>query len=143
MSKQKINLTTLILLFPSIAIPELNLPVPIQSALNYRHVPDQALSIYVEDLRSGTAVLHWNAEEPRNPASVEKMVTTLVALDSLGPAYRWKTEISSIGDLTDGILDGDLLIKGYGDPYLVTDRFWQLLRRVRQNGIVQLVVICL
>ena len=138
MTKQKINFTTLILLLPSIAISELNLPVPIQSALNHRRVPDQALSIYVEDLRSGAEVLHWNTEEPRNPASVEKMVTTLVALDSLGPAYRWKTEVSIIGDIADGILDGDLLIKGYGDPYLVIDRFWQLLRRVRQNGIVSI-----
>jgi D-alanyl-D-alanine carboxypeptidase/D-alanyl-D-alanine-endopeptidase (penicillin-binding protein 4) len=111
------------------------LPLPVQSALNYRHVPNDALSAYVEEVDTGNVVLSWNADEPRNPASVEKMVTTLVALDMLGPAYRWKTEVSFLGDVTDGVLNGDIAIKGYGDPYLVTERFWRLLREIRGAGI--------
>ena len=111
------------------------LPVPIQSALSYRNVPADALSIYVEDLGTGDVVLAWNETQPRNPASVEKMVTTLVALDMLGPAYRWKTEVSFLGELTEGQLQGDIQLKGYGDPYLVTERFWQMLREVRQAGV--------
>jgi D-alanyl-D-alanine carboxypeptidase/D-alanyl-D-alanine-endopeptidase (penicillin-binding protein 4) len=63
------------------------------------------------------------------------MVTTLVALDTLGPAYRWKTEVQFLGPVVDGVLNGDIAIKGYGDPYLVTERFWQLLRRIRGEGI--------
>ena len=78
----------------------LPLPLPVQSALNYRNVPDDALSVYVEEVDTGNVVLSWNADEPRNPASVEKMVTTLVALDTLGPAYRWKTEVSFLGDVS-------------------------------------------
>jgi D-alanyl-D-alanine carboxypeptidase/D-alanyl-D-alanine-endopeptidase (penicillin-binding protein 4) len=108
------------------------LPLPVQSALNYRGVPDDALSIYVEELDTGNVVLSWNADKLRNPASVEKMVTTLVALDTLGPAYRWKTEVSFLGPVVDGVLDGDIAIKGFGDPYLVTERFWQLLRRINR-----------
>ncbi|SVB23281.1 uncharacterized protein METZ01_LOCUS176135 [marine metagenome] len=138
MIKQKIKLTILVLLLPVVTIAQSTLPVSIRSALSYRHVPDEALSIYVEDLQSGAVVLQWNDTEPRNPASVEKMVTTLVALDMLGPAYRWRTEVSVLGDVNDGILDGDLLIKGYGDPYLVIDRFWQLLRQIRQNNIISI-----
>ena len=111
------------------------LPLPVQSALNYRAVPDDALSIYVEEVDTGEVVLSWNADEPRNPASVEKMVTTLVALDTLGPAYRWKTEVSFLGEVDDGVLNGDIAIKGYGDPYLVTERFWQLLREIRRAGV--------
>jgi D-alanyl-D-alanine carboxypeptidase/D-alanyl-D-alanine-endopeptidase (penicillin-binding protein 4) len=111
------------------------LPLPVQNALNYRKVPDNALSIYIEEIGSGDVVLEWNESVPRNPASVEKMVTTLVALDTLGPAFRWKTEVSFLGDVDAGVLDGDLMIKGYGDPYLVTERFWQLLRRIRGTGI--------
>jgi D-alanyl-D-alanine carboxypeptidase/D-alanyl-D-alanine-endopeptidase (penicillin-binding protein 4) len=84
---------------------------------------------------TGEVVLSWNDAEPRNPASVEKMLTTLVALDMLGPAYTWKTDVYALGETTDGVLEGDLLLKGYGDPYLVTERFWQLLRRIRQAGI--------
>jgi D-alanyl-D-alanine carboxypeptidase/D-alanyl-D-alanine-endopeptidase (penicillin-binding protein 4) len=114
------------------------LPLPVQSALNYRGVPDDALSIYVEELDTGNVVLSWNADKLRNPASVEKMVTTLVALDTLGPAYRWKTEVSFLGPVVDGVLDGDIAIKGFGDPYLVTERFWQLLRRIRGEGIAEI-----
>lgn len=125
----------LILSVPALAIGETALPLPVRNALDYRKVPHDVLSVYVEELATGDIVLAWKEDTPRNPASVEKMVTTLVALDSLGPSYRWKTEVSALGDIADGSLDGDLLLKGYGDPYLVTERFWQMLRRIRQNGI--------
>jgi D-alanyl-D-alanine carboxypeptidase/D-alanyl-D-alanine-endopeptidase (penicillin-binding protein 4) len=104
-----------------------DLPIPIKSALNYRKIPDHTLSVFVERIDTGEVVLSWNDAEPRNPASVEKMLTTLVALDTLGPAYAWKTDVYVLGEVTDGVLDGDLLLKGYGDPYLVT--------RIRQSGI--------
>jgi D-alanyl-D-alanine carboxypeptidase/D-alanyl-D-alanine-endopeptidase (penicillin-binding protein 4) len=122
-------------MFPAAVFAETSLPLAVQNVLDYRKVPASALSAYVEDLGSGDVILAWNEGDPRNPASVEKLVTTLVALDTLGPAYRWKTEVSLLGDVDDGVLNGDLLIKGYGDPYLVTDRFWQLLRQVRQLGV--------
>lgn len=111
------------------------LPLPVQSALNYRDLPHESLSVYVEDIASGEAIVEWNEAVMRNPASVEKMVTTLIALDTLGPTYTWKTDIYFLGDVQDGVLNGDLLLKGYGDPYLVTERFWQLLRRIRQAGV--------
>jgi D-alanyl-D-alanine carboxypeptidase/D-alanyl-D-alanine-endopeptidase (penicillin-binding protein 4) len=135
MKKNNWLLRIVLLLLPAAAIADSALPLPVRNALAYRNVPDDALSIYVEDLATGDVVLAWNEAEPRNPASVEKMVTTLVALDTLGPAYRWKTEISALGEVNAGVLEGDLLLKGYGDPYLVTERFWQMLRRIRQNGV--------
>ena len=120
---------------PAAAATTAALPLPVQSALDYRNVPQDALSVYVEEVSTGDVVLAWNETVPRNPASVEKMVTTLVALDTLGPAFRWKTEASFLGEIRDDVLDGDLMLKGYGDPYLVTERFWQLLRKVRLEGI--------
>ena len=129
-------LLVFIVLFSSALYAQQDLPIPIQSALNYRNIPDHTLSVYVESLDTGEVVLSWNEAEPRNPASVEKLLTTLVALDTLGPAYTWRTDVYVLGEVTDGVLDGDLLLKGYGDPYLVTERFWQLLRRIRQSGIL-------
>ncbi len=114
---------------------ETQLPAGVQSALAVRQVPDETLSIYVEDIESGDVVLSWLAHEPRNPASTIKLLTTLVSLDLLGPAYRWKTEVYANGDLAAGRLDGDLLLKGYGDPFLVTERVWQLLRNIRHAGV--------
>lgn len=123
---------------PVVAIGEGDLPLPVQSALNYRSLPHETLSVYVEDLASGEVVIEWNDAVMRNPASVEKMVTTLIALDTLGPTYRWKTDIYFLGDVQKGALHGDLLLKGYGDPYLVTERFWQMLRKIRQAGITRI-----
>jgi D-alanyl-D-alanine carboxypeptidase/D-alanyl-D-alanine-endopeptidase (penicillin-binding protein 4) len=107
----------------------------VRSALQVRQVPQDTLSIHVEDLETGDVVLAWLPEEPRNPASTMKLLTTLVALDVLGPAYRWKTEVYALGEVNDGKLEGDLLLKGHGDPFLVTERVWQMLRSIRQTGI--------
>ena len=111
------------------------LPGPVRSALNLRQVPHDTLSVNVIDLDSGETLLAWQDQVSRNPASTMKLVTTLVALDVLGPSYRWQTEVHALGEITDGRLDGDLLLKGYGDPYLVTERVWQMIRRIRQAGI--------
>ncbi|MEJ2257350.1 MAG: D-alanyl-D-alanine carboxypeptidase/D-alanyl-D-alanine-endopeptidase [Woeseiaceae bacterium] len=117
------------------AVASDSLPPPVENVLNVRKVPAESLSVYVEDLESGEVLLDWQADVPRNPASTMKLLTTLVALDLLGPAYRWKTDVYALGDIEDGRLDGDLLLKGYGDPFLVTERVWELVRRLRIEGI--------
>lgn len=125
----------LFILLSTLASAADELPLGVRNVLGIRDVPAESLSIYVEDLESGEVVLEWQAGIPRNPASTIKLLTTLVALDVLGPAYRWKTEVYALGEMRDGRLDGDLLLKGYGDPFLVTERVWQLLRRLRLEGI--------
>jgi D-alanyl-D-alanine carboxypeptidase/D-alanyl-D-alanine-endopeptidase (penicillin-binding protein 4) len=111
------------------------LPIGVRSVLKVRQLPQDSLSVHVEDIDTGEVVLGYLAATPRNPASTMKLLTTLVALDTLGPAYRWKTDVYALGDVEDGRLDGDLLLKGYGDPFLVTERFWQMLRDIRRAGI--------
>ena len=111
------------------------LPVRVQGALNTRNIPHESLSVYVSDVDTGKVVLEWLGDEPRNPASTIKLLTTLVALDVLGPAYTWRTDVYLAGELDDGRLEGDLMLKGYGDPFLVTERVWQLLRNIRQAGV--------
>ena len=128
-------LPLLVAVLPALGLCESVLPLAVQESLNLRKAPAESLSIYVENLDTGKPLLTWNADVPRNPASVVKLLTTLVALDVLGPSYTWKTEIYVVGDLNGGVLNGDLLIKGYGDPWLVTERVWQMLRELRQRGI--------
>lgn len=123
---------------PCTVASESTLPASLRSALDVRQLPDDSLSIYVEDLATGEVVLDLNSDVARNPASTLKLLTTLVALDVLGPAYKWHTNVYVLGDVEDGHLRGDLLIEGNGDPYLVTERVWQLLREVRQAGIHQI-----
>jgi len=114
---------------------ETELPAGVRSVLKVRDLPADSLSIYIEDVETGETILQWLDDEPRNPASTIKLLTTLVALDVLGPAYRWKTDVFTRGELTGDTLDGDLVLKGYGDPFLVTERVWQLLRNIRRAGI--------
>ena len=114
------------------------LPAGVRSVLDVRNIQDTDVSLFVVDIESGDVLLEWNADEPRNPASTIKLITTLVGLDVLGPAYTWSTDIYALGDVDNGRLDGDLLIKGHGDPFLVTERVWQMLRLVRQYGIQEI-----
>jgi D-alanyl-D-alanine carboxypeptidase/D-alanyl-D-alanine-endopeptidase (penicillin-binding protein 4) len=130
-----VSLTLLAVVFPLQSTANEVLPLPVQSTLNLRKLPHDTLSIHVADLDSGETLLQWHDDVPRNPGSTIKLLTTLVALDELGPTYAWHTDIYALGEVIDGRLDGDLLIKGYGDPFLVTERVWQMLRRLRQAGI--------
>ncbi len=119
----------------AVAAFETELPAGVKSVLELRKLPRDSLSVYVEDVASGKPVLRFNEDVSRNPASTLKLLTTLAALDILGPAYTWTTTIYALGDVVGDSLHGDLLIKGQGDPFLVTERVWQMLRRLRQSGI--------
>ena len=131
-------LVTLLLFVTPLFAAEDDLPLGVRSLLKLRQVPADSLSIYVEDVATGEVVLEWLPDEPRNPASTMKLLTTLVALDVLGPAYRWKTDVFALGNVEDGTLDGDLALRGHGDPFLVTERVWQLLRDIRQAGVTRI-----
>ena len=129
-------LLPLLLLPQALIAADLELPEPVRSALNLREIPAETVSIHVADVETGEVVVDWLATEARNPASTLKLMTTLAALDILGPAYVWKTNLYALGDIDDsGRLDGDLLIQGSGDPFLVTERVWGLTRALRRTGL--------
>jgi D-alanyl-D-alanine carboxypeptidase/D-alanyl-D-alanine-endopeptidase (penicillin-binding protein 4) len=77
----------------------------------------------------------WNPDFGVNPASVFKLVTTSVALDTLGPAWTWKTGVYLTGPVRNGVLKGSVAIVGTGDPSLVMERAWLLLRQLRDAGV--------
>lgn len=129
------TLVLVLVLAMSVQAAETELPGRIRSALDARNIAHDSLSVFVADVETGETVLQWRSDEARNPASTIKLLTTLVALDVLGPAYRWRTDVYAKGKLSGGRLDGDLLLKGYGDPFLVTERVWQLLRNIRHAGV--------
>ncbi len=110
-------------------------PDEVRSALRQAGVPDEALAFVVVDLASRRTLLEWQPARPMNPASLAKLVTTQAALERLGPAFTWATPVWLQGAVNDGVLDGSLHIKGSGDPKLVHERLWLLLRRVMQLGV--------
>ena len=111
------------------------LPLSVAEALKKAAIPQQSVAIYVQAVEDKTPILSHNAEQAMNPASVMKMVTTNAALDLLTPAYRWKTEIYRDGNLANWQLQGNLIIKGYGDPGFKVQDFWRLLISLRQAGV--------
>lgn len=111
------------------------LPPPVLSALKEAGVPAEAVSVSVQEIGSRQPLIHWNAHKAMNPASVMKLLTTEAALEVLGPAYTWKTEAWTAGRLEDGVLTGDLYIRGGGDPALTIERFELFLRELKARGI--------
>ena len=111
------------------------LPKNIEAVLNHRNLEPSSLSVMMIDLESDEVILSWNPDTKRTPASVMKLFTTASALDILGPSYKWSTEFYVFGEIKNKILDGDLLIKGKGDPFLTTENVWKMLRRIKQKGI--------
>jgi serine-type D-Ala-D-Ala carboxypeptidase/endopeptidase (penicillin-binding protein 4) len=89
----------------------------------------------VVDLQSGGIVFARNPDASLAPASNEKLPVTFAALRELGPAYRFRTELLGTGSLQGGVWHGDLVLKGFGDPTLTTQRLARLARRVAALGI--------
>jgi serine-type D-Ala-D-Ala carboxypeptidase/endopeptidase (penicillin-binding protein 4) len=114
------------------------LPRPVAEIMKRHRLTPGGLSIYAQVVGAPQPLLSIGADVPRNPASVLKLVTTLAALEELGPAYQWKTEVYGSGPMREGSLDGDLYLKGYGDPYLVIEQFWRLIRGLRLSGLEQI-----
>lgn len=111
------------------------LPLPVSEALKNTSIPAGSVAIFVQPVNADSPTVTHNADKPMNPASVMKLVTTYAALEKLGPAYRWKTEVYRDGEVRNGVLLGNLILKGYGDPNFQPEDFWRLLMRLQQLGI--------
>lgn len=111
------------------------LPGSVVSALRAAHIPQADVGIVVWPVDSRRPALALHADEAMAPASTMKLITSLAALDLLGPDYRWKTRLYAGGPIEDGVLKGDLYVVGGGDPYLTFDRLWRMLRALRLGGV--------
>ncbi len=111
------------------------LPDSVAQSLKAAGIPHSGIAIVVHEAGARKPLLSLNADRPMNPASTMKLLTTYAALDMLGPAYSWKTEAWLDGELKDGVLYGNLVLKGYGDPKLTLEQFWLWLREMRARGL--------
>jgi len=116
------------------------LPPDVIKAWKATKLPDSSLSLVVQEL-GGPRMVALNAKEPRNPASVMKLVTTWAALSELGPNYVWRTEfMTAPGARPDarGVLAGPLYLRAGGDPQFLMQDLWALLRELRLRGVKQI-----
>lgn len=112
-------------------------PTPIPSAEDL--VRDAGLSgevgFVVINMSDGRVLEDGKPELGLPPASVAKSMTALYALDALGADYRFATSVHALGPVTDGIVEGDLVLAGGGDPTLDTDRLAELAAALKRAGI--------
>ncbi|HEX5841082.1 MAG TPA: D-alanyl-D-alanine carboxypeptidase/D-alanyl-D-alanine-endopeptidase [Pseudomonas sp.] len=113
------------------------LPSKVQQSLKANKISTQSLSVVTLPLNGPGKSTYFNADISVNPASTMKLVTTYAALELLGPTHQWKTEFFTDGQLRDGVLNGNLYLKGGGDPKLNMEKLWLLLRDLRANGVQQ------
>jgi D-alanyl-D-alanine carboxypeptidase/D-alanyl-D-alanine-endopeptidase (penicillin-binding protein 4) len=92
-------------------------------------------SIVLIDLDSGRLLEAESPSRALPPASVTKVVTTLYGLRKLGATHRFTTRVLATGPIEDGIVQGDLVLMGAGDPHLDSDSFGDLVEQLVARGI--------
>ncbi|MDD2929191.1 MAG: D-alanyl-D-alanine carboxypeptidase/D-alanyl-D-alanine-endopeptidase [Sideroxydans sp.] len=131
----KLLFTLLTTLFIVCNAGAVSLPTTVKEELKKANIPLSAVGIEVREVGQQKSLISLNSQQAMNPASNMKLLTTFAALDLLGPAYSWKTEAYIDGELDDGVLVGDLILKGYGDPKFTIEQFWLWLSDLRARGL--------
>jgi D-alanyl-D-alanine carboxypeptidase/D-alanyl-D-alanine-endopeptidase (penicillin-binding protein 4) len=112
------------------------MPSAIARAFLNAGVPLSSVAVVVREAGQPQALFTHDPNRPMNPASVMKTITTYAALDLLGPDYRWKTEAYLVGKLDKkGTLNGNLVLKGYGDPKITIEQWQGFMGDLRTQGL--------
>ena len=115
------------------------LPQVINEEIRRSGISKKDISIYIKEAgQHGKVVASLNATKSRTPASMMKVLTTYASLLKLGFDYRWPTQFYTTGSVQNGVLQGDLLIQGFGDPTLNADDFEEIVSEIRAAGIRQI-----
>lgn len=112
------------------------LPESVSLLLRSANIPEDAMGAIV--LRGNTTVLSHGAERSMQPASTMKLVTTAVGLEQLGPIFRGRTELRTSADVINGVLKGDLILRGGADTDFNADVLAHMLQTLRNQGIVKI-----
>ncbi len=139
------NLAAAEVLSPSNSATQI-LPKVVLTALDKNQLPANAISVVITEiplsakpsnksLLAPQELINWRGDVGMNPASTMKILTTLAALDVLGPKYRWRTLIYTDGVIRNGILKGNVYLQGTGDPKLSPELLAKLIANLRALGI--------
>ena len=112
------------------------LPESVSMLLRSANIPEDAMGAIV--LRGNATVLSHGAERSMQPASTMKLVTTAVGLEQLGPIFRGRTELRTSADVINGVLKGDLILRGGADTDFNADVLAHMLQTLRNQGIVKI-----
>jgi len=112
------------------------LPHGVEDAIRHSGLPKKDISLIIKEAGNSTDTLaKLNESAVRKPASVIKVLTLYAALLEFGFDHRWRTEFYRNGPIRNGVLEGDLIIKGYGDPTLSSRDLPQIAKALHAKGI--------
>lgn len=109
------------------------LPEAMARLLQAAQIPEDAVGAIV--LRGNATLLSHGAGRSMQPASTMKLVTTMVGLEQLGPVFKGRTELRSSADVVQGVLQGDLYLRGGADPDFNEDVLVHMLEKLRSQGV--------
>ncbi len=129
--------TALVLLVVALAAGAVQaaLPRPIVRGFVQAQVPMSGVALVVQEIGAARPLFAHQPDLPLNPASVMKLVTSFAALELLGVDYRWRTEAYLDGTLDGGVLHGDLVLKGYGDPKVTIEQWQSFMAQLKARGL--------
>lgn len=107
----------------------------LDKALKDKALASATVGMRVVDCADGAVLYDHGGATPLNPASNTKLFTAAVALDTLGPAYHFTTLILGDGPIEGGTLKGNLYLKGGGDPELVYEKVWKVVKELQALGL--------
>ena len=111
------------------------LPAPVGELLRKNGIPAENASVYVQRVDQPTPLVDHQSGQPMKTASTMKLLSTYAGLELLGPAYRWRTGIYHDGRLENGVLHGNLVVQGRGDPYLLVADMRAMLEDLKLAGV--------
>lgn len=109
------------------------LPEPVAQLMQSAQIPQEAAGIIV--MRGDTVLVSHNPTLSMQPASTMKLFTTMTALEQLGPVFRGRTEFRTNADVVNGVLQGDLILRGGADADFNEDALSHMLQALRNQGI--------
>lgn len=111
-------------------------PTTVEGMLESDQLKGAKVGVYVKSLADGRTVFGHNIDKPFIPASTNKVVTGAAALRTLGPKYQYRTEVLADSRVSvDGTINGNLYVKGYGDPSITLEEAWLIAHQIRGLGV--------
>lgn len=111
------------------------LPKPVMDALLQQKLNAGDLGIWIQAVDSSKPLITHLPDDLFNPASVMKLVTSVAALDILGTNFQWPTRVYADALPVNGVIHGNVYIKGSGDPWFRSEDLWDLVRQLNDLGV--------
>ncbi len=117
------------------ALAQAPLPEKVSNLLRAANIGEAHLSVHAIRLSDGATLVSHQPDKLMQPASTLKVLTAIVGLEQLGPTFRARTELRTAAAVNAGVLEGDLVLRGMGDPDMDWESFRKMLQRARDKGI--------